>query len=79
MWLLKKAVDWDVIDRMPCAVTLLPVPKASMSFYDFDEYERLVSAASTLDATAHHFCSHLAMRGAPPRAIQELADIENWA
>jgi integrase len=51
--LLKKAVDWDVIDRMPCAVTLLPVPKTSMSFYDFDEYERLVSAASSLDATAH--------------------------
>jgi hypothetical protein len=40
--LLKKAVDWDVIDRMPCAVTLLSVPKTSMSFYDFDEYERLV-------------------------------------
>jgi integrase len=51
--LLKKAVDWDVIDRMPCAVTLLPVPKTSMSFYDFDEYERLVSAASALDGTAH--------------------------
>ena len=30
--LLKKAVDWDVIDRMPCAVTLLPVQKKSMSF-----------------------------------------------
>ena len=30
--LLKKAVDWDVIDRMPCAITLLPVPKTSMSF-----------------------------------------------
>ncbi len=51
--LLKKAVDWDVIDRMPCSVTLLPVPKTSMSFYDFDEYERLVAAASSLDATAH--------------------------
>jgi integrase len=51
--LLKKAVDWDVIDHMPCAVTLLPVPKTSMSFYDFDEYERLVLAASALDATAH--------------------------
>jgi integrase len=51
--LLKKAVDWDVIDRMPCAITLLPVPKTSTSFYDFDEYERLVSAASALDATAH--------------------------
>ena len=98
-----------------------------MSFYDFDEYERLVAAASSVDRTAHlivllggeaglrcgaqrtvpgrrptvdpangavpratsvassegvaggvhilrhTFCSHLAMRGAPPRAIQELA------
>jgi hypothetical protein len=24
-----------------------------MSFYDFDEYERLVAAASSVDATAH--------------------------
>jgi len=51
--LLKKAVDRDVIDRMPCSITLLPVPKTSMSFYDFDEYERLVAAASSVDATAH--------------------------
>jgi integrase len=51
--LLKKAVDWGAMDRMPCAVTLLPVPKTSMSFYDFDEYERLVVAASAIDATAH--------------------------
>jgi integrase len=51
--LLKKAVDWDVIDCMPCAITLLPVPKTSMSFYDFDEYERLVSSASAIDTTAH--------------------------
>jgi integrase len=51
--LLKKSVEWDVIDRMPCAVTLLPVPKTSVSFYDFDEYERLVAAASAVDATAH--------------------------
>jgi hypothetical protein len=32
---------------------LLPVPKGSMAFYDFDEYERLVAAASAIDATAH--------------------------
>jgi hypothetical protein len=51
--LLKKAVDWDVIDRMPCSITLLPVPKTSMSFYDFDEYERLVAAPSSVDATAN--------------------------
>ena len=43
--LLKKAVEWDVIDRMPCTVKLLPVPKGSTAFYDFDEYERLVEAA----------------------------------
>ena len=28
--LVKNAVDWDVIDRIPCAVTLLPVLKTSM-------------------------------------------------
>jgi integrase len=50
--LLKKAVAWEVIDRMPCSITLLPVPKTSMSFHDFDEYERLVAASAT-DATAH--------------------------
>ena len=32
-----------------CAIALLPVPKTSMSFYDFDKYERLVSTASALD------------------------------
>ena len=48
--LLKKAVEWEVIERMPCTVRLLPIPKPSMGFYDFDEYERLV--ASTQDGTA---------------------------
>jgi integrase len=43
--LLKKAVEWDVIGRMPCAIRLLPIPKPSAGFYDFDEYERLVEAA----------------------------------
>jgi integrase len=43
--LLKKAVEWNVIDRMPCTVRLLPIPKPSAGFYDFDEYERLVDAA----------------------------------
>jgi hypothetical protein len=42
--LLKKAVEWDVIERMPCAVKLLPVPKPSMGFYDFEEYEQLVTS-----------------------------------
>jgi integrase len=43
--LLKKAVEWEVIERMPCTIRLLPVPKSSAGLYDFDEYERLVDAA----------------------------------
>jgi integrase len=51
--LLKKAVEWDVIQRMPCAIRLLPIPKGSAGFYDFDEYERLVAAANATDRSAH--------------------------
>ena len=46
--LLKKAVEWGVIDRMPCAIRLLPIPKGSIAFYDFEDYERLVVAAREL-------------------------------
>jgi integrase len=51
--LLKKAVEWDAIERMPCNIKLLPVVKRSTRFYDFDEYERLVEAAKTTDPRAH--------------------------
>jgi integrase len=50
--MLKKAVEWDVIDRMPCAIRLLPIPRRSAAFYDFDEYERLIEAAKA-DANAY--------------------------
>lgn len=43
--MLRTAVEWDVITRVPCAIKLLPTPKSEASFYDFDEYERLVEAA----------------------------------
>ena len=51
--LLKRAVEWDVIDRMPCTIRLLPIPKPSASFHDFDDYERLVDAAQATDAEAY--------------------------
>src|SRR5687767_13678422 len=51
--LLKKAVEWDIIERMPCTVKLLPVSKGSTAFYDFDEFERLVEAARVLDPRTH--------------------------
>src|SRR3954468_5531069 len=51
--MLKKAVEWEVIERMPCTVKLLPATKGSTRFYDFDEYERLVEAARLLDPRTH--------------------------
>jgi integrase len=50
--LLKTAVEWNVIERMPCAVRLLPIPKPSASFHDFEDYERLVESAK-YDWRAH--------------------------
>jgi integrase len=43
--MLKKAVEWGVLDRMPCVIRLLPVPPPSAPFHDFDAFERLVQAA----------------------------------
>jgi integrase len=42
---LKRAVEWGLIERMSCAVRLLPVPPPSAPFHDFEEFERLVEAA----------------------------------
>ena len=50
--ILKTAVEWDVIERVPCSIKLLKAPKTTASFHDFEEYERLVAAART-DVQAH--------------------------
>jgi integrase len=47
--LLKKAVEWDVIERMPCRIKLLPIEKGAAAFHDFEEYERLVEVARAID------------------------------
>ena len=46
--ILRKAVEWAVIDRMPCTIRLLRIVKMSMTFHDFDAYERLVSASKEI-------------------------------
>lgn len=51
--MLKKAVEWDVIDRMPCTIRLIKCSPRSMDFYDSEEFERLLTAARTYDARAH--------------------------
>lgn len=43
--LLKKAVEWCVLERLPAHVRLLPIPKGRAGFHDFDEYDRLVEAS----------------------------------
>jgi integrase len=51
--MLKKAVEWGVIDRMPCVVRLLPVPPPSARFHDFEDFERLVEGAKKRDDVAY--------------------------
>ena len=44
--LLKKAVEWQLIEKLPCTVRLLAIPKATVArFYDFEEFARVVEAA----------------------------------
>jgi integrase len=47
--LLKKAIEWGVIDRMPCTIRLLRAPNPAPRFHDFDQYERLVDVAAVVD------------------------------
>jgi integrase len=51
--LLRVALKWKVIDRLPCTIELLKAAKPMPIFYEFEEYERLVEAASNLDARTH--------------------------
>lgn len=51
---LKIAVEWNVIDEMPCRVRLLKAPPiVGARFHDFEEYARLVDAARRVDPRAY--------------------------
>ena len=49
---LKTAVEWGVIDRVPCSIKLLRAPKSVAAFHDFSDFEKLVEAAKDDGATA---------------------------
>ncbi len=51
--LLKTAVEWQVIDRMPCTIQLVKVSQSAAAFHDFDTFERLVEAAGVTGPNAH--------------------------
>jgi len=50
---LRKAVEWNVLERMPCTIRLLPTPKSEAGFFDFDEYDSLLRVAIADDPRAH--------------------------
>ena len=50
--LLKVAVEWNKIERVPCTIRLLKVPKPAAVFHDFATYDRLVEKARGTDRNA---------------------------
>ena len=51
--LLKRAVEWGELQRLPCTIKLLPNPKKTMGFHDFEQYERLLTVARKRDVQAY--------------------------
>lgn len=54
---LKRAVDWKVIDAMPCRIRLLKWERAEVPFYDFADYRRLVEGAAQSIPVSSCSCS----------------------
>jgi len=50
--MLKVAVEWKKIDRLPAAIRLLKPGTSEMAFYEEEDYERLVEAAAQVDERA---------------------------
>ncbi len=46
---LKRAVDWKVLEAMPCRIRLLRWERSEVPFYDFADYRRLVEGAAAID------------------------------
>lgn len=51
--MLRKAVEWGVVERMPCSIRLIPVPPPKAHFHDFEDFERLVTAAQKRSPEAY--------------------------
>ena len=49
--MLRVAVDWEILDVVRPRIRPLKVPPSKFKFYDFDEYARLVEAATKLGTT----------------------------
>ncbi len=50
--MLKVAVEWEILERVPCTIRLLKVSRKEAQFHDFDQYARLVEASRSVDERA---------------------------
>lgn len=50
---LRCAVAWEVLDKMPCRIELLPTTDPRIRWYEVHDYRRLVDAAKKVDARVH--------------------------
>ena len=76
--MLKKDVEWDVIERVPCTLRLLPIPRLSASFHNFWDYERLVEVVKATDSRAYLIvllCGEAGLRCGEMMAL-EWADVD---
>ena len=60
--MLRVAVEWKVIDKMPATVRLLKVTHNEMEFYEESDLERLVEAAGRWTRSPTWPCCSAAMR-----------------
>ena len=51
--LLGVALEWGVLEGMPCTIRQVKTSRPVMSFHDFDAFEQLVAAAQAVDANTH--------------------------
>lgn len=50
---LKQAVEWGVLEKLPCSIRMVRVARTDAAFHDFDAFERLLKAALEIDPRSH--------------------------
>ena len=51
--MLTVAVEWGVIDALPCTVKQLKTPRPAVAFHDFEDFESLVTSTKVIDPNSY--------------------------
>lgn len=71
--LLKVAVEWGVIAKVPCRIRMLKVQQKEAGFLDFDQFGTLVAAAQKLGSAVYVFvllCGEAGLRRGEAMALE---------